>query len=46
VSADLAFSIGMMAGWLALVVFLVWPSHGCHDKTCRRLQGERDEYKK
>ena len=28
-SADMAFSIGLFAGWLALVVWLVWPDPHC-----------------
>ena len=28
-TADLAFSIGLFAGWLALVVWLVWPDPHC-----------------
>jgi hypothetical protein len=44
VTSDLAFSIGCLAGWLALVLFMLWPTtHDCHDKTCRRLRDERDK---
>jgi len=36
-SSDLAFSIGLLAGWLALVVWMTWPSnHDCHDDRCER----------
>jgi hypothetical protein len=28
-SSDLAFSVGLLAGWLALVVWLVWPDPHC-----------------
>ncbi len=36
-SSDLAFSIALISGWLALVVWLVWPTnlqHPCHDQEC------------
>jgi len=29
VSSDLAFSVGLLSGWLALVVWLVWPDPHC-----------------
>ena len=29
ISADMAFSVGLFAGWLALVVWLVWPDPHC-----------------
>lgn len=29
ISPDLAFSLGLFAGWLALVVWLVWPDPHC-----------------
>ena len=28
-SSDLAFSVGLLAGWLALVVWLTWPDPHC-----------------
>jgi hypothetical protein len=28
-TADMAFSVGLFAGWLALVVWLVWPDPHC-----------------
>jgi len=37
VSPDLAFSIGLLAGWTALVIHLVWkskPTHDCHNPKC------------
>src|SRR5438093_3285121 len=33
-SSDLAFSVGLLAGWLALVVWLTWPDPHC--KCCPR----------
>jgi hypothetical protein len=29
ITPDLAFSVGLFAGWLALVVWLVWPDPHC-----------------
>ncbi len=29
ITSDMAFSIGLFAGWLALVVWLVWPDPHC-----------------
>jgi hypothetical protein len=29
ITPDMAFSIGLFAGWLALVVWLVWPDPHC-----------------
>jgi hypothetical protein len=29
ISPDMAFSVGLFAGWLALVVWLVWPDPHC-----------------
>lgn len=41
-SSDLAFSIALLAGWLALVVWLMMPgSHWCHDEHCDRYQKEK-----
>jgi len=28
-TSDLAFSVGLLSGWLALVVWLVWPDPHC-----------------
>jgi hypothetical protein len=42
-SSDLAFSVGLLAGWLALVVWLTWPDPHC--KCCpegRRAHQTRD----
>lgn len=38
-SPDLAFSIGLLAGWLALVVWLTWPDTHC--KCCVKGQEEK-----
>jgi len=38
-SADMAFSIGLFAGWLALVVWLVWPDPHC--ACCAKRLAER-----
>jgi hypothetical protein len=38
-SADMAFSIGLFAGWLALVVWLVWPDPHC--ACCAKRVAER-----
>jgi len=38
-SSDLAFSIGLLAGWLALVVWLTWPDPHC--KCCPERQHAR-----
>jgi len=35
-SSDLAFSVGLLAGWLALVVWLTWPDPHC--KCCPERQ--------
>jgi len=35
-SSDLAFSVGLLAGWLALVVWLVWPDPHC--KCCSQRE--------
>ena len=40
VSADLAFSFGLFCGFLALVVWVVWPDHRCHDEKCDQYQRE------
>ena len=45
-SSDLAFSIGLLSGWIALVVWLVWPEPHC--KCCPqrvRARQSRDERK-
>ena len=38
-SSDLAFSVGLLAGWLALVVWLTWPDPHC--KCCPERQHAR-----
>ena len=38
-SADMAFSVGLFAGWLALVVWLVWPDPHC--ACCAKRLAER-----
>ena len=38
-SSDLAFSVGLLAGWLALVVWLTWPDPHC--KCCPERQQAR-----
>ena len=44
-SPELALAIGLGAGYLAFIVWFLWPTgHLCHDSTCRR--DERDELKK
>lgn len=40
-TADVAFTIGLAAGWVALVVALVWPTPHC--KCCRAGQDEGRE---
>jgi hypothetical protein len=41
-SSDLAFSVGLLSGWLALVVWLVWPDPHC--KCCpERKQAKEAE---
>jgi hypothetical protein len=42
VSSDMAFSIGLFAGWLALVVWLVWPDPHCACCSKRAIQRIRD----
>lgn len=35
--SDLALNIGLFAGWLALLVWILWPTnlqHPCHDQEC------------
>jgi hypothetical protein len=39
VSSDLAFSVGLLAGWLALVVWLTWPEPHC--KCCPEREHAR-----
>jgi len=41
-SADMAFSIGLFTGWLALVVWLVWPDPHCACCAKRLAEGVRD----
>jgi hypothetical protein len=38
-SSDLAFSVGLLAGWLALVVWLTWPDPHC--KCCPEREHAR-----
>ena len=38
-SSDLALSVGLLAGWLALVLWLVWPEPHC--KCCPEGQRAR-----
>jgi len=38
-TSDMAFSIGLFAGWLALVVWLVWPDP--HGACCAKRAAER-----
>ncbi len=38
-SSDLAFSVGLLAGWLALVVWLTWPDPHC--KCCPERERAR-----
>lgn len=46
-SSESALAIGVFAGYLALILYALWPtSHDCHDLTCRRLRDERGELKK
>src|SRR6185503_1529918 len=53
-SADMAFSIGLLAGWLALVVWLVWPDPHCaccakaplHESAPEQLLGRADDRRK
>ena len=40
VTSDLALSVGLLSGWLALVVWLVWPEPHC--KCCRERQRAHD----
>jgi len=42
VTSDLAFSIGLFAGWLALVVWLVWPDPHCACCAKRAIERVRD----
>ena len=39
-SSDLALSVGLLAGWLALVLWLVWPEPHC--KCCPEGQRARE----
>jgi hypothetical protein len=41
-SSDLAFSVGLLAGWLALVVWLTWPDPHC--KCCPERQQARQPH--
>lgn len=39
---SIAFSVALLAGYLAIVVLIVVPgSHWCHDEKCVRLVKER-----
>jgi len=40
-SADVAFTIAMAAGWAALVVAFVWPASS-HCKCCTQRLAEQD----
>ena len=42
VSSDLAFSVGLLAGWLALVVWLTWPDPHC--KCCPERERARQPH--
>jgi len=39
-TSDLAFSVGLLSGWLALVVWLVWPDPHC--KCCPERKGAHE----
>lgn len=41
-SADTAFSLGLFAGWLALVVAMVWPEQK-HCTCCAKRQAKENE---
>jgi hypothetical protein len=41
-TSDMAFSIGLFAGWLALVVWLVWPDPHCACCAKRATERVRD----
>jgi hypothetical protein len=41
-SSDLAFSVGLLAGWLALVVWLTWPDPHC--KCCPERERARQPH--
>ena len=43
-TSDLAFSIGLFAGWLALVVWLVWPDPHCSCCAKRAAEQVRDRF--
>jgi len=46
ISPDMAFSVGLFAGWLALVVWLVWPDPhcACCAKRQAAVHAPRDRY--
>jgi hypothetical protein len=42
ITPDMAFSVGLFAGWLALVVWLVWPDPHCACCAKRATERVRD----
>lgn len=47
--SDFAFTIGLAAGWMALVVALVWPTPHCRccpEKSAKAKQERRDSIRR